>query len=464
MSQHSIVIYSNCQGEALRNALGVLLRGSDIPVHVVESYRDFTEVQARQLAECTLFIEQVQRNERCPIEHYLQPSTPRFRFPVMYNLALWPFSQGHRDGEGHPALFGSPINDGQIKALMARGGHTEALLDEYEALDYGALVDIDGLIERNRSMIRELETHADISLWDGVEKRFTAEPTFHCFYHPYPSILHPAYKAACDFVLDRVGGDIRAVEGVLNRLAMTDHFDLHQTPVHPSLARKLGLNWVKPDTRYRLRHQGAFTFREFWRTYLDYDVDDAIEQAVMRLDEDRGAAALALLDATPGPSPDRDIVRAQALVRGGRFSEAKALAAAALDSGDPRIYTRLALETWLQAAAECKDPSDGERARQLVAQHPDHAVVQYLGGYLLRHIGWDALGRQCLIKAGQLCPADADYANQAGSAFEAMGAKADAVASFNRAVLYASPEARTGAAELARTYAAKRGFWRRLFR
>ncbi len=473
---HSVVIFSNCQGEGLQICLLDLLRGTDIPVHLVASYRDFTEVQARQMSECTLLIEQVQRNERCPTDTYLKPNTPRISFPVLYSLALWPFAQGDRVGEpaDRPPLFDNPINDSQIAALMAQGGETETILDAYEAMDYAALADLDGLFDRNRAMIRDLETRADIGLWDNIETRFTTEPTFHSFYHPYPAALYPAYKAACEFVVDIIGGDTGAVPGTLDRWVKTDTFQLQQVPIHPSVARKLNLAWHKPDRRYRLRYQGALTFREFWRTYLDYDVDDAVEKASMIVEKDDGAASLALLDSIPGVSPDRDVIRGQALLRGRRYEEARTLMADVLDRQDPRIFGRVALDTWLRAAAECKDPSDGERAIQLVTQYHDHAAVQYFGGYLLRHIGQEALGIEALIAAGRLCPADADYANQAGSAFDAMGAKADAIASFNRAVLYASPSARPGAVELARTYAAnntprpaapvaKRGFWQRLF-
>ncbi|HVZ28774.1 MAG TPA: WcbI family polysaccharide biosynthesis putative acetyltransferase [Asticcacaulis sp.] len=454
-SGHSIVIFSNCQGEAIQAALRSLLVGTDIPVHLVASYHEFTETQAQQLTECTVLLEQVQRTERCPIDTYVKPGTPRFRFPVMYTMAMWPFSQAGRGGEpdDRPKLFDVPINDDQIKALMEKGGDMDAVIDEYEALDYTKLTDLHGTMERNRAMIRDLETRADIALWEGVEKRLSSAPTFHCFYHPYAPVMYPAAKAACEFAIAAVGGATGAVEGMLSRWLFGDAFDLHQVPIHPSVARAFGLNWVKPDTRYRLRYQGALTFREFWRAYLTNDVDDTIERAAL-LAEDRNAPCLAMLDATPGNSPDRDVIRARALLYCDRTQEAKALAADVLDRNDPRVYRRMALDTWLRAAADRRDPGDCARAAQVLAEHPDDSAVQYFGGFLLRHAGQPERGGEALLRAAKLCPGDVIYAHNAGLVQDGLGLKAEAILSFNRAVQYAPPETRASLAEFARTFAA----------
>ncbi len=453
---HSIVVYSNCQGEPIRNGLLSVLAAADIPVHLVETYKPFTEVQAKQLSECTILLEQVQKNERCPIEQYLKPGVTRFRFPVVYCTSLWPFA-GERGDEpaDRPTLFEWPLGDDQFKALWRRGGETEAILDEYEAMDYGALTDLDSVAERNRTAIRDLESRSDVTLWDGIEKRFATEPTFHCFYHPYVAVTYPAVKAAIEFVLGIVGGDTSVVPGALNDWVSNEPSAFQQTPIHPSVARRLGLKWVTRETPHRLRYQGTLTAREFWRAYLTSDVDDGIEKAALLMDTGGGVEALRILDEIPGNSPDRDVVRARALIFGNRFTEGKALAAGAMDRNDPRIFMRYAVDTWLRAAAAESDPNDCLRAAKLADEYPGNAQVQYLAGYTLRRGGWEQRGSDAILRAAELCPVNPIYAENAGHIHDNQGDKAAALASYTRAANFAERHNRDHFVNQAQAYAAQ---------
>jgi len=451
---NSIVIFSNCQGEAIQNALKSILLGTDIPVHLVSSYKDFTKEQADQLSQCTVLIEQVQANERAPINDYVKQGTPRFRFPVMYTSALWPFSQSDRgfEPEGRPKLFGSPINDSQLAHFIDSGLSVDDALSQYSSLDYKKLTELELQFEKNRASILRLEQSADIALWADVERRFTLEPTFHCFYHPYASVMYPAAKEACRFAVEHVGADASVVDGVLNRWLENDAFDLHQAPVHPSVAEFFGLKWVKADTRYRLRYQGALKFSEFWRLYLTNEVDEGVERAAMCVDQDRGQAALRLLEEHPGTSPDRDVVKSQALLYADRAAEAKEISEGLIRENNPANYKRFVVDAWLRSAASVSDGRDCDLAVKIATEYPENAGILYYCGFILRKNGNLEDGARLLLRASELCPADTNYAYNAGLVYDSYGQYGLAIDAFSRAALYAPNESRSFYTEHASQY------------
>lgn len=267
----SIVVYGNCQTEAVMSVLKQVPGLQSVPIAYYSSFERSSGVEVIEptestIASCLLLLGHPDDPQRPFPRHLLPADCSQVRFsPLDFNV-FWPWTtvnpHDRRDAQ-HP--WGSfPYGDRVIVDCVEKGMAPADILAYYlhDAWnDYAPKLDRLLEIERRRLLARD--ALCDVKTAELILTNFTRQRLFWTRNHPAKLLLGETIGriltvAARDFpVFAEL--DVPAFVAAHS----IEPFAALQVPIHPKVAEHFGLEWCLPDAQYAWdgRH---FTYEEYF--------------------------------------------------------------------------------------------------------------------------------------------------------------------------------------------------------
>lgn len=265
-----VVIIGNCQSEKLRQGFvqtEPLNRRFEVKYHFVELPHHLREFVERDLEACDiLLVQDIQLWDRFPLRDRVRAGAEIIRFPLVRFASLWPFDgwNGPSDSEATrqegPDLMFSYL-DGLLARLRKEMPERERRFQMYRSLEIPALVNYRRLHQLEERRLLAMDRKFGIDIGAYVLDRFQRQRVFH------------STVRANREVLDRLMQSVLRSMGVHGRHPLPKQIEKTmssmQVPVHPRVARDLGVRWADERTRYTIRGR-SLTWEEYVRAYIDH--------------------------------------------------------------------------------------------------------------------------------------------------------------------------------------------------
>ena len=270
-----IVMIGNCQTETLRQGfarIDVLNKLFDVKYHFVHlPEKHLREFAAKDIETCDILLVQDNRMwDEFPLRDCLRPGADVRKFPLIRFASLWPFDawNGPGDRQAHdreaPNLT-FPYLDGLLGRLRQEIPDKNARFDAYRAL--GLPGSLPGVINYRRlhqiehRRLADMDKQFGISIGSFILENFQNRRIFHTTVQPNWEVFSLLMKFVAKLV------------GVSEPISLSKGIDAGlrnpQVPIHPKVARDLGVKWADENTRY-LDHGRQITWERYIRSYIDH--------------------------------------------------------------------------------------------------------------------------------------------------------------------------------------------------
>jgi Flp pilus assembly protein TadD len=418
-----IVFIGNCQLAVMAALYQRYVAGGfgDI-LKVVASYEDLTPEAAAAIEQADLVIEQLLDLSAQADTAGLAATAPRIFVPVVTAAFLWPFTgQAHPSNTPYPFMpigpYPGEAGDSYLNRLILANTDPAEAVTAYEALDVKSRVNLDRLYELVMDRQRSRDAATGYRIADVIEAHFRTEQVFLTPYHPNTRVAVTLAAqlfrqlGACEDDIDRMRSGTRITP-----------FPKDETPLHPSVCRHWGLDFVAPGRRYRFLREGSFTFREYALRYMRYEWNDALEKGLFYNHSGNLDAALALLKVGVTRSPDSaegHAALARALFHAGEEDQGLAALRRCIEIDPETGSYRASLGERLRLSGRLDEAA--EMLRSAVACEPADPHNHRLLANVLRQRG-DADGSiGCLRQASLLNPYSVDLRMELASQLAAAG-------------------------------------------
>jgi len=273
-ARRKIVIIGNCQSETLRQGfvqIEALSKRFDVRYHFVQLQKNLHEFAIRDLETCdVLLIQDIRLWDEFPLQGCVRPGAESHRFPLVRFASLWPFDawngpgdRAANDQEAPNLTF--PYLDGLLGRLRREIPDREARFDAYRALDLPA--ELPGVINYRR--LHQVEVHRlaamdkkfGFAIGSFIVENFQNRRLFHTTVRPNWEV----FNLMMQFVAKLVG----AAEPISLTGSVDASLRNPQVPIHPKVARDLGVKWADERTRYLNRGQQV-TWESYIRSYIEH--------------------------------------------------------------------------------------------------------------------------------------------------------------------------------------------------
>jgi hypothetical protein len=272
--RRKIVIIGNCQSETLRQGFAQiesLNRRFDVKYHFVQLQKNLHEFAARDLEACDiLLIQDIRLWDQFPLQDRVRPGAETHRFPLVRFASLWPFDAWNGptdrsafDQETPNLTF--PYLDGLLGRLRKEIPDREARFAAYCSLEFPeglpGVVNYRRLHQVEIRRLTAMDQKFGFSIGGFILENFETRRLFHTTVRPNWEV----FSLMMQFVAKSVG--------VSEPISLTESVDGSlrnpQVPVHPKVARDLGVKWVHDGTRY-LNRGRELTWEAYVRSYIEH--------------------------------------------------------------------------------------------------------------------------------------------------------------------------------------------------
>ena len=280
LAKHSILIYGNCQAEAIAHiarfipSLRDKVRFKIIPLHIVTARDWETRSTAEWFDDVRVLWNQIESGEptahRQVLESRIAGDCQIVRFPPYSMLCLWPFS-GSDPRIAVDVGYRYPWADSIAASLADEDLPDDALFDKYMEISSARMPDLERRLRMDVARWRVTDGLADIQVADWVLENFRRRELFYTAGHLTALPLGRMLKQ----LLERTGllsaAEIfRATVELDFLLSHNKGQDLEIAPLHPLVAERLGIAYYDPDARYRW-HGHEWTYREYILKYIRWE-------------------------------------------------------------------------------------------------------------------------------------------------------------------------------------------------
>ena len=265
----AIVIYTNCQGQALA---GLLARHPALQGHDFVFLRAWLKDQPRpaDLQRCVAYLHQPAWGDADFVDQ-LPASAVRIALPLLSCSVLWPHAFDRPD---EPVGWRFPYGDRFLIAQLRAGQTPEAAVDTYLAMDMPAKLKLDRLLALEVQRWQQDDARCGTDLAPFIARKLRRERLFYTPDHPSDRLL----IELANQVLPRLG---------LARFGMPDWathkhaLDGVELPIHPTIAAHFQLPWITPEHRYPL-HGGWLSLdaRSWYLAYAQALQQPGLEQGL----------------------------------------------------------------------------------------------------------------------------------------------------------------------------------------
>jgi tetratricopeptide (TPR) repeat protein len=424
-----IVFIGNCQSRSLHE----LYRR-----YVAPRTLDRTEyIDARDLinpgsvaaiADADIVVDQAVGPDRPSRLPGLAEHTPRFVVPFVSGSVFWPYAdRGHETATGFLApRFGLDYSDRYLNRAIAQGRPAEEVVQEYMAMDLSRSANLASRFELWIETLTELDAETGFAAAPLVQAYFRREGLFRSLGHPELRILHHL----ADTLFRQMGADSTSISLLNSRLTATNiPVQPGRAPIHPSVVKHFSLDFVTPDSTYRLWDHDV-TFEDFVRRYMTLEWDTETDEALKIAREGEPAAAISALSDAVRRTPlsgQSHAALAELLSRNGQLHDAQAAIAGAIVA-EPNAAHHRFVQSRLFAAVNNTEAA-AEAAKQCTELDPgDATYYQNLSDILSTREDW-AGATEAHRNAASLAPMWPWYHQRLGHLLQNTGNRDDAEAS-----------------------------------
>jgi hypothetical protein len=270
LARRKVVIIGNCQSETLRQGFAQiesLNSRFDVRYHFVQLPKNLHEFAARDLESCDiLLIQDIRLWDEFPLRDCVRPGADQARFPLVRFASLWPFDAWNGPGdkqayEREAPNLTFPYLDGLLGRLRSDIPDPEARFQAYRTLDLPGLINYRRLHEMEVRRLGSMDRKFDFAIGDFILENFTQKRVFH-------TTVRPTWE-----VFSLLMQYVARLVGVTEPVSLASGVDASlrnpQVPIHPKIARDLGVRWVDEATRY-LNRGTKVTWERYTRSYIEH--------------------------------------------------------------------------------------------------------------------------------------------------------------------------------------------------
>jgi Flp pilus assembly protein TadD len=379
MSRRNILFFGNCQVQRIFRVFleqVVPLTGDRV------RYLDLSETKFDRPAVIAAFrdadvlVDQVFDTPDPIPPDLAQRIATRLRVPNLRGDFLWPY--GTR--EPHPLHEKLPrhaldhydrgLGDSFLNRMAATGVPAEEAVARYMEVDFVRQRNLPRILELTLDRQRRRDTIAGIEVADFIAASLRSQKLFLTPGHPSELLMNRVTRPVLAALTDPALAD-RALSG-----QVVGPPEWRIEPVHPGVARVLGLDYLSEFTRFLVFDEAFLTFPEY---ALRYARGETLPEFRQLLREGRAAPPAAMLQRIDRAvekmpmSPRAHAVRSQLLRQLGHSSDAllEALKAVSLEPENPKWHADLVaayLADGQPAAAE-------GMARLALSKFPRHSII-----------------------------------------------------------------------------------------
>ena len=268
--RRKLVIIGNCQSETLRQGFArieTLNRLFDAKYHFIQLPRNLHEFAARDLESCDiLLIQDIRLWDEFPLRDCVRPGAEVLRFPLVRFASPWPFDawNGPGDTEAHareaPNLT-FPYLDGLLGRLRREIPDEAARFHAYRSLDLPGVVNYRRLHELEIRRLAGMDKKFGFAIGSYILENFQNRRIFHTTVRPNWQVFNLLMQSVAKSV------------GITAPISLDERYDATlrnpQIPVHPKVARDLGIRWADEGTRYLNRGLDV-TWENYVRSYIEH--------------------------------------------------------------------------------------------------------------------------------------------------------------------------------------------------
>jgi hypothetical protein len=284
-----VAIFANCHGHVVSDLIKRVsaLRGSqDIVCTPFLKYETLAQHQLDELHACDMLIDQV--GDPDAIDERIVGFRGRvIKMPPLSARVFYPFSGKEYPGNDatkrpwrSQGIYTLDMTDWQLVQIAQKRGlgpdsdlsAINAAIDEYLALDYAKLINLDRVFELYRTQVRRVEAIDGFDVWRHFEAQFRARQICWDYGHPSNYLI----KAIAQEILRILDAPTEPAEIELacNLVWEDDEAFKFAAPMHPSVARHFCITWADEKTRYRRRYDENLTIEEFARAMLRLECEE----------------------------------------------------------------------------------------------------------------------------------------------------------------------------------------------
>lgn len=264
-----VIVVGNCQALIVHEAL---LRSPDLNARISARYH-FVGLQKalqdegrRELAACDmLLVQEIRDWEDYPLRDAIPDAVPIIKFPLLFLASLWPFD--HHNGRGDRDAYDRewpnltfPYLDGLLGRLRREIPDREARFAAYRDLAVDGLINHVRLHDFESRRLQAMDRTYGFGIGRFILDNFQRRRLFYTINHPNRDIL----GLLVQHVVRRLG-----IAQPYRPPATLDHLSRLQVPLHPRVARALGVAWADETTLYTYAGR-QITWEAYTRAYIDH--------------------------------------------------------------------------------------------------------------------------------------------------------------------------------------------------
>jgi len=295
-----VIVLANCQGWVYQTAL----RGApDFKgTHKVLMYQNFEALPgdyAEKAAATDVYIYQHEVAEYVKkadnlIREQLPASARIVKVPSAGFAPLWPnFMRDTKAAPDprYPTLKRGPLpwKERFLEGLLKQSLPHDEIIARWFALDMPEVTKIDRMLELWTIKQKQLETECDVAFSDIALGLMPERQLFFWPEHPATFLL----VSIADRILAHLG--LRPLPAELYK--HKDYLKDYELPIHPAIARHLGIQWAGEDKIYLAQWGEKVDLRGYLEFYLSY----AAELAARKAAAGEAAPAAAIVGAAVAP-------------------------------------------------------------------------------------------------------------------------------------------------------------------
>ena len=263
----TVVVIGNCFSQALVNGMSSAQEATSrfrfmaIPLHL----RSLTDDQSRASISSAsyVFVQQLGIIDWAAFREMVSPTSKVFQYPSVVLRSPWPFSASN----GYPDAFAKSIPqsriqhfDGALARLRAIEPDKKRRFEVYRDLEFSWISNVEFTEKDQESALSGIDNGGDTGLGSFVKENYRDRQLFYSATHPSKVF----FQELCAFAWRKL-----SLPEPIPTFEDIDTWRNWSVPVHPGIARHLGLAWANENTRYRYRSLGEITWEEWAKIYID---------------------------------------------------------------------------------------------------------------------------------------------------------------------------------------------------
>jgi len=262
----TVVVIGNCIAEGIAEGLCTskatsMFRFVVLPIHTT-SLHDTASLKL--MAEAShVFVQQFDDIDLSAVNALVAPDCAVFSFPSLAMHDLWPFdsANGYRDDIAQTVAQDRIRHfDGALASLREIEPDKKKRIARYSELDFPLASKIDSVAKAQTRFLQQIDERSDCKIGRFIERNRRERQLFYSSHHPTQLV----FQELCAYCLGKLG----CQSAVPVRLE-ADGWKDWSVPVHPLIARRLGIVWAQEATRYRYCTLGDITWREWVEAYVE---------------------------------------------------------------------------------------------------------------------------------------------------------------------------------------------------